>query len=531
MLPNLDAFSVLRTANGEFPWCHLCEHAVKGSFLFHLQRSHSTTDSPELRKLLETRPDLKVIVETQLKPPMPAPWPNGVRPIAGIKVQPGYKCLICGHLRSSKENMSRHIKHLHDIQGDKSIYRQYTPMQTWFPNSNGGNGVWWTVNYEAPYLHEFQQPIFNDSIKAHNIEYRQRMKDFLSLAPRIELEKKKRKKEKDIQSTLPDSIPNGLLFEPQLTSTHLKDDRNAFIEKTGWRRIFKKLPYVEAMRTLTMQPKPKAFQDIQLHDVANENNELLSGVSTAIDEAILRVIVNQFQLNVIKRCRRTFRKTPLIFRVWLRSYWPDKTSLTAFSWLRNDESLNKYTAYWICLLCLIFRALNLHYSNPDLEKKVVDIYQHLDNEVKDQVQQIWSAASTIHSIQDQEDKRVQPLEKEIQERIMALNIGLLKQPLGWNGTASNNLLLQYVGILSFDITFYRKSGGRQRSFVPTSTSTGYIASLVWLARIFCLEYALPLKEYTTLRWPAVESYTDKVARLQEVRRSVLCLGTHTVIGE
>jgi hypothetical protein len=93
MLSDLGAFSVLRTTNGCFAWCHDCNFAVRGSFTSHLQRKHNTSDSLGLRKVLETRPDLEALLETGAK--APKPWPNGVRPIAGIPVEAGYQCLIC----------------------------------------------------------------------------------------------------------------------------------------------------------------------------------------------------------------------------------------------------------------------------------------------------------------------------------------------------------------------------------------------------------------------------------------------------
>jgi hypothetical protein len=140
----------------------------------------------------------------------------------------------------------------------------------------------------------------------------------------------------------------------------------------------------------------------------------------------------------------------------------------------------------------------------------VDIYHHLNDEAKDQIERIWAAASIIHFYRNQEDEEVPMLEGEIQERIIALNIALLQQPLNWNGTASNNLLSHFVGVLSFNIAVHKKNSSHQRSFNPTSTSTSFLAQFVLCARLFGLEYALPLKEYTILGWPAARTYADKV---------------------
>jgi hypothetical protein len=93
---------------------------------------------------------------------------------------------------------------------------------------------------------------------------------------------------------------------------------------------------------MTWQPKLKCLTKVQLHDVADEGNELSKGIFTAADEAVLRVIVNQFKLNVMKRYKRTLYKTPLIFQCWLQSYWSNKTSFTAFGWQGNKATLDKY---------------------------------------------------------------------------------------------------------------------------------------------------------------------------------------------
>jgi hypothetical protein len=158
-------------------------------------------------------------------------------------------------------------------------------MQTWFPRTMNGIGIWWRVDFSKPRHELYQQPQFDDSIEAHNAQYRQRMQQFFLLGTMP-----KEKEPQPIATSSPLSgipIPKDPLAEAWLMGTQLKDDCNAFVEAANWRQAFKKLPYVEAMRTMTMQPKPTRLRKVQLHDVADKANELSEGVFTAKDEAIL----------------------------------------------------------------------------------------------------------------------------------------------------------------------------------------------------------------------------------------------------
>ncbi|KAF1828630.1 hypothetical protein BDW02DRAFT_484838, partial [Decorospora gaudefroyi] len=63
--------------------------------------------------------------------------------------------------------------------------------------------------------------------------------------------------------------------------------------------------------------------------------------------------------------------------------------------------------------------------------------------------------------------------------------------------------------------------------------TPYLAALMWIGRLIILEYALPLRAYTTLDipWPARASYTDQGRRLcAEVRPRYLQRGSLSPMG-
>lgn len=60
-----------------------------------------------------------------------------------------------------------------------------------------------------------------------------------------------------------------------------------------------------------------------------------------------------------------------------------------------------------------------------------------------------------------------------------------------------------------------------------------LSALIWVGWLLLLEYALPLRAYSTLLppWPAQDAYSDQVGRLEQVRtKHLLCGGFHP-IGE
>jgi len=556
MLSNLDAFSVLQTTNGCFIWCHDCQHAVRRTFIAHLERSHQTRDGPKFWLLLDTRPDLKALVETRLQPLIPAPWPNGVRPVAGIPVEPGFQCLVCQHLRASEASIKRHLREKHNIGlGSRSSYRSVY-LQTWFPTNDGG--FWWTVDYTVRELHELQLPTFYDNILAHGPAYRARLQQFLAPAPAVVFDWPKKPSQKprgpipspDL-ATLPIGIPvpKDVLFEPSFRGTQQNDDSTRFLKRSGWRPLFQHLPYVQAMRTMTMQPRRVNVSNVDLV-LVDPATELGLGRFLVADEAILALILALFKDNVLLRCQETVARTLLAPLSWLQSPWPDRTSLNAFAWHTRPDTLRTYTNFWARLLCLLFRARLLDVADPGLERAVVDVYAHLEPDIHDQLDRIWTAATAQRQAQRRTaqptnrkadidepspepgpEPRPEPLVLELEERLMALNILVLQQMPMWINGSICNLLSKFIAIMSFDLIAYKQTKGLGRNFVPISTTTSQIAKLVWCARLFGLEYSLPAKEYLLNGWRAAITHKrNPLRRLKEFRDEYLCLGTSSSIG-
>lgn len=136
-------------------------------------------------------------------------------------------------------------------------------------------------------------------------------------------------------------IPENPLMVTKLAGSG-KDQYNKFINQSGWRRIFLNLPYWEAMRTHTYQPRER--RALPLYDPADTDRFLSGpkGAFTVIQDGILRTIIFQFKIHVIDRCRITLNSTYTNLRAWVISYFPDKATLRAFNWLQNNESTKTY---------------------------------------------------------------------------------------------------------------------------------------------------------------------------------------------
>ncbi|KAJ4217439.1 hypothetical protein NW757_014639 [Fusarium falciforme] len=85
------------------------------------------------------------------------------------------------------------------------------------------------------------------------------------------------------------------------------------------------------------------------------------------------------------------------------------------------------------------------------------------------------------------------------------------------------------------IDFTAVMGIHPRSLAYRSAyySTPGFAALVWIGRLFFLEYSLPLYSYTTLVqiWPARDTYPSQPERLEAIRTKYMLRGCHSPLGE
>jgi hypothetical protein len=151
--------------------------------------------------------------------------------------------------------------------------------------------------------------------------------------------------------------------------------------------------------------------------------------------------------------------------------------------MQNQDTFQAYTGTWNRLLCPLFRAC---LTDEDTEVELVNVWSCLSVDIQQQVESIWLDALELY-------RTTAALQESLQERLVRLSTSLIMQDLPLWTTVNRNVLLHFAGILSIDIQASKHTG--MPVFIPVSHATSHLAVLLWVARIFMLEYALPSKAY------------------------------------
>lgn len=293
---------------------------------------------------------------------------------------------------------------------------------------------------------------------------------------------------------------------------------------------------------------PQQPDTYRLADPADTLRELHNAVFLSDAEATLQLIVLHTK-QVFERCRETLETTPTLFRAWLASSKEDQTYSRAFSWLDNASSFRTYTSKWTRLLCLIFRAMQLPQA---LESRLADALRRIPESVIEQLRNIWRVATKM---QERESGRDQDsglldveddwrrsmgytIETELQERLIKVSISLFTEHLpGWR-QRTDSILLYFAGLLSIASPPRRQRDATKKpallQFVPTSQSTTHLSNLIWLGRLFVLEYALPSRPYKVNPWPCRDTHVDQKDALEHfntIRRKHLLWNGCTAFNE
>jgi hypothetical protein len=90
---------------------------------------------------------------------------------------------------------------------------------------------------------------------------------------------------------------------------------------------------------------------------------------------------------------------------------------------------------------------------------------------------------------------------------------------------TSSTLIHFIGVLGI----HRHS----LAYKSADNSTSCFSRLIWLGRLFFLEYALPLYPYATLAypWPARNAYPDQAGRLEETHTKYLLRGSLGPVAE
>ena len=71
---------------------------------------------------------------------------------------------------------------------------------------------------------------------------------------------------------------------------------------------------------------------------------------------------------------------------------------------------------------------------------------------------------------------------------------------------------------------------RKKRFREPRNYTCIVSGLLWVTRLFLLEYSLPKYGYEYLDWPSRDMYKDFGSRLEEVRQKYFAKGCLSPVG-
>jgi hypothetical protein len=138
--------------------------------------------------------------------------------------------------------MKTHLRQAHSllyIPKVEGVHFRSIFIQAWFPHVKGSMGTSWRVDFSKPRHPIFQQPIFDESIAAHNAEYYTRLQQFFTLGTIPVAKRRNPLKELTLEPNNSDSdldrdaihVPIDPLLEAKLIGTQRKDDVDAFVQK------------------------------------------------------------------------------------------------------------------------------------------------------------------------------------------------------------------------------------------------------------------------------------------------------------
>jgi hypothetical protein len=233
-------------------------------------------------------------------------------------------------------------------------------------------------------------------------------------------------------------------------------------------------------------------------------------ISCAASEANLRQLLKIVHL-VLDRCEETLEQTPRVMRCWLRS-WGSHFYGYPFELPQRDATRARYRSFLIRFLCYVFRSWHVCQT---LDQNLSEVYGLKLSDVQVQTMEfVWLGLTTKESTSS----------LRISETVFQLLV-MFWTDLSTDGVLESKAIVHFSGVLG--IHPYKSAYRTAYDYTP------YLSALLWVGRLLILEYALPLRAYTTLDvpWPARAAYADQGKRLcAEVRPNYLQRGSLSPMG-
>ena len=135
-------------------------------------------------------------------------------------------------------------------------------------------------------------------------------------------------------------------------------------------------------------------------------------------------------------------------------------------------------------------------------------------------------------LEDEEDENVESewmhskdniltLEKRLSEKVFELCMSFIMQTFK-QLEERKSPWIHFCGVLAID--------WRKERFREPRNYLSMVSGILWVARLFFLEYSLPKYGYESLNWPSRDLYEDFNWRFEEVRKKYLLKSSCTVVG-
>lgn len=408
---------------------------------------------------------------------------------------PGFRCLHCTKFKTINwDVLARHTKKEHGIDAPKML-REKTEsscfLQRWTSCTREASCKHWIVDKELA----SNQGTKDDLPKAHR-----QLSSEADALKRIEAEEEQRLlAEQTISIALDEELEH--------------DENTDWLRGCAWPLWFAQKP-LHLIVTAASLPPSNTLEDFSLG--------LWNGmecISPAASERILWKIVEASRV-VFARCEETLRYTPRVLRCWLRSWTPSFLAYP-FELPQRKGTQRRYYVYHERFLCYIFRVwtLSSYIKEPTLQISGL----HLTELQTEMMRFLWDSVAA-HVAEAEKGRSLNSMPSEVYENLFQLLV-MFWTDTSLNGRMERMAIVNFSGVLGIHPTELR--------FRRAYDYTPYVSALLWVGRLIILEYALPLKAYTTLQipWPDRTTYLDQAQRLREyIRPKYLQRGSLAPVG-
>lgn len=286
------------------------------------------------------------------------------------------------------------------------------------------------------------------------------------------------------------------------------DEKTDWLRGCGWPRWFAQKPLHLIIATSRL-----ATSTGEAIHLGTWNS--VEWISSAATESKLRQLSKIVHL-VLDRCEETLEQTPRVLRCWLRS-WGSHFYAYPFELPQRDATRARYRSFLNRFLCYVFRSWQVCQK---LNQSLSEVYGlQLSDAQAHTIESVWSDLTTKGF------SMAEPaFSSRISETVFQLLV-LFWTDLSTDGILASKAIVHFSGVLG--IHPYELAYRTAYDYTP------YLSALLWIGRLIILEYALPLRGYTTLDvlWPARAAYADQGKRLcVEIRPTYLQRGSLSPMG-